>query len=251
MKIVILLLGHCLGDFILQSEKMAKLKTTDKKTLFKHCLIYAVSLSVCMAWFGSIVQILLFSLLIFVLHFLIDSARIYIEKKFSKKQTFLFFLSDQFLHILILIILSSFLPETNRLRDFLNLLFGVHIQSAGLFTYSLILLLYVVCLNPAGVFVKKVFLSLQYQNDDAGEKQKRSYFSGYVIGMLERVCVLTLTLLGQYAAISFVIAAKSLARIKQLENEEFAEKYLVGTLLSLIIALLLGVLMNLISGRIT
>lgn len=62
--------------------------------------------------------------------------------------------------------------------------------------------------------------------------------SGYLIGVLERVIVLTLGLNGQMGAIGFVLTAKSLARFKQLEVKGFAEKYLVGTLLSMGIALL-------------
>ena len=44
--------------------------------------------------------------------------------------------------------------------------------------------------------------------------------------------------MGQLGAIGFVLAAKSLARFKQLDDRDFAEKYLVGTLLSVLIALL-------------
>ena len=50
--------------------------------------------------------------------------------------------------------------------------------------------------------------------------------------MLEREIILMLGLMGQFGAIGFVLTAKSLARFKQLENKSFAEKYLVGTLLS-------------------
>jgi hypothetical protein len=42
---------------------------------------------------------------------------------------------------------------------------------------------------------------------------------------------------GQLGAIGFVLAAKSLARFNQLNDKSFAEKYLVGTLLSVVIAL--------------
>lgn len=50
--------------------------------------------------------------------------------------------------------------------------------------------------------------------------------------------ILLLGALGLYGSIALVLTAKSLARFKQLENKEFAEKYLVGTLISLIIAIL-------------
>lgn len=64
---------------------------------------------------------------------------------------------------------------------------------------------------------------------------------GRAIGALERALTLTLVLLGQYTAIGLIIAAKSLARFKALEDREFAEYFLVGTLASLLLALLVGV----------
>ena len=43
--------------------------------------------------------------------------------------------------------------------------------------------------------------------------------------MLEREIILILGLMGQFGAIGFVLTAKSLARFRQLEDKEFAEKY--------------------------
>ena len=62
--------------------------------------------------------------------------------------------------------------------------------------------------------------------------------AGRIIGMLERSIVFTLGLLGEFGAISFVLAAKSMARFKQLEERQFAEYYLIGTLLSFFLALI-------------
>lgn len=64
---------------------------------------------------------------------------------------------------------------------------------------------------------------------------------GRTIGALERAMTLTLVLLGQYAALGLIVAAKSLARFKALEDREFAEYFLIGTLASLLLALLVGV----------
>src|SRR3989449_4460005 len=55
---------------------------------------------------------------------------------------------------------------------------------------------------------------------------------GRAVGSLERALALTMVLLGDYAAVGWIIAAKSLARFKQLEDREFAEYFLVGTLRS-------------------
>ena len=64
---------------------------------------------------------------------------------------------------------------------------------------------------------------------------------GRAIGVLERALTLTFVLLGQYGAAGLVVAAKSLARFKALEDREFAEYFLVGTLASLLLAVAGGV----------
>jgi hypothetical protein len=64
---------------------------------------------------------------------------------------------------------------------------------------------------------------------------------GMVIGILERALVLTLILINQFGALGLILAAKALARFRALDNREFAEYFLIGTLTSLLIALLLGV----------
>ena len=60
---------------------------------------------------------------------------------------------------------------------------------------------------------------------------------GVTIGVLERLIVRALVLTGQIAAIGLVIAAKTLARFRQLDDRRFAEYYLVGTLASVTLAL--------------
>ena len=42
----------------------------------------------------------------------------------------------------------------------------------------------------------------------------------------------------QFGLIGFVLTAKSIARFKQMENKNFAEKYLIGTLTSFLIVLI-------------
>lgn len=64
---------------------------------------------------------------------------------------------------------------------------------------------------------------------------------GRIIGILERAIALTLVLLGQYGALGLVVAAKALARFRGLEERDFAEYFLIGTLASLLVALGAGV----------
>ncbi len=63
---------------------------------------------------------------------------------------------------------------------------------------------------------------------------------GRIIGVLERALALTLILWGQFGALGLVIAAKALARFRGLEERDFAEYFLIGTLASLLVALAVG-----------
>ena len=60
---------------------------------------------------------------------------------------------------------------------------------------------------------------------------------GATIGVLERLLIVTFVLTGSTAAIGFVVAAKTLARFRQLDDRDFAEYYLLGTLASVGVAL--------------
>jgi hypothetical protein len=63
---------------------------------------------------------------------------------------------------------------------------------------------------------------------------------GRLIGILERWLVMLFVAAGQWGAVGLVMAAKSIARFRQLEERRFSEYYLIGTLCSLLAAVLLG-----------
>ena len=67
---------------------------------------------------------------------------------------------------------------------------------------------------------------------------KSQYKYGEVIGILERIIIFLLIISGHYESIAFVIAAKSIARFKQFETNDFSDYYLVGTLSSSLIAII-------------
>ena len=245
MKLCLLLLAHFVADFVFQNTGMAHNKTNKPKVLLKHCIIYSIAISAAVIFYGTVIQIILFAMSISLSHFIVDATRIRIQKRrlYTEKREFHRFIIDQSIHIAILIIASFFIPDRNSvgraISDFYYTYFSVNI-----FVIAVITTAYVVCLNPTGVLIKKIFLRLGYQKFGNEEEN----MSGFLIGVLERICVLTLAMLSQFTAISFVIAAKSLARIKMLEDKDFAEKYLVGTLLSVVIALVCGVAVQKLLG---
>lgn len=68
---------------------------------------------------------------------------------------------------------------------------------------------------------------------------------GRLIGTLERILLLLLALGGHYTAVAFLITAKGLVRAKEFERRDYAEYFLIGTLASTALALVLGTLIRL------
>ena len=71
---------------------------------------------------------------------------------------------------------------------------------------------------------------------------------GATIGVLERLLIVIFVLSGAVAAIGFVVAAKTLARFKQLDDRDFAEYYLLGTLASVAVGLASALLAQAVLG---
>lgn len=230
MILIIQIIGHLIADFYLQSAKMAEGKREKFITLLLHSGIYllisaAVSFLLINPWNA------LFSTLIFaVSHFLIDFARTKADVKFqSKSAHFLSFLLDQILHISI-IISTCLIFDLNQKG---NMIFDFLVSKEHSDTIVSYCLLFVIILEPAAVFVKKMFAFLF----DEKTEESSGNNAGSMIGKLERGITAVLLLCNQYGVIGLVLTAKSIARFKQLEDKDFAEKYLIGTLTSLAISL--------------
>ncbi len=77
------------------------------------------------------------------------------------------------------------------------------------------------------------------------ERDEEEYNAGRVIGILERWLILLVVMVAnQLAVVAFVMAAKSFARFKQLEEKSFAEYVLVGTLLSTFLTLVVALALS-------
>lgn len=70
--------------------------------------------------------------------------------------------------------------------------------------------------------------------------------AGHRIGILERWILLGLVASNQWGAVGLVLTAKSIARFKKMDDQRFAEVYLLGTMTSVLIAMASGGLMSLV-----
>jgi len=239
MIIYILFIAHFLADFTFQPTKLAQRKLNNFKYLIYHALIYAVLFLIAIFPFVKC-EIAIFPYIIMISsHFFIDWIRKLIDKKFNRKAiVFASFIVDQIFHVLILAILYYAFDLGSETTS----LYG-HIQQwpcfNSLITYCLI---FVILWDPAAVFIKKLFTYIIDGNSCMQEENDPQI--GRIIGKLERIIVSVLILYNQFGAIGFVLTAKSIARYKQLEDKNFAEKYLVGTLTSVLIAFITTIILK-------
>lgn len=72
-------------------------------------------------------------------------------------------------------------------------------------------------------------------SDTGAKKAEREILrGGMTIGYLERLAIMGAALVGQFAAVAIVIAVKGLGRFSELENSAARERFIIGTLVSIV-----------------
>jgi hypothetical protein len=86
----------------------------------------------------------------------------------------------------------------------------------------------------------------------AGESTNEMENAGMYIGWLERFVVLTALVLQSPATVGLILTAKSIARYPELKSVRFAEYFLIGTLLSVSLGIVGGlILLKVFYGTVT
>lgn len=73
---------------------------------------------------------------------------------------------------------------------------------------------------------------------DGGHVAREVLRGGMTIGYLERLAIVGCIMAGQFAGVAVVVAIKGLGRFSELENAEARERFIIGTLVSFIWAVL-------------
>ena len=281
LVLLLLLLAHLVADFWLQTDDMVKSKLKNLKKHMLHHLI-TTGLALVIIWglhyqFTNIFRYLILPLaFVTVTHLVIDMLKLKLVDTIKTTDSnslkkLWFFLIDQVLHVVMLLIACILFYQMNTsLLVLLSLDHGTN--SLGLInTFLLIVIIFILATSVSGHIVKLVVGSLPSEfanfegeftlNNQLTETKSSSqpkvqsnfteqynyltYSSplrsrGKLIGYIERLLVITLTMIGAYPSIAFIIAAKSIARFKQLDDRNWAEYFLLGTLTSILLGLMLG-----------
>lgn len=112
------------------------------------------------------------------------------------------------------------------------------LDCSATFSVPFFVLAVLLCLKPANILIKLILEKYQVGESASCNNIKNA---GALIGNLERLLTIIFVLIGQYEAIGFIIAAKSILRFKDTDTAK-TEYVLAGTFLSFGIAIVCGLL---------
>jgi hypothetical protein len=252
--VLALYLAHLLTDFIFQTSRLVQQKKNGHAIgYFKHGAIHYICALLAAACFlpGTAFS-LRFQLVVIGLtfvHLFIDFSKIQLSKSRPSADSALAFLVDQCVHVITIVWAACLIEQTPLAtvsRGTLRLIRGHSDRILFL------LVVYIVVIFACGYLIRFITKPLMRHiglvpthTSDSTPHETPAQLSnaGMYIGWLERFLVLTALLLHSPATVGLIIAAKSVARFPQFHREQFAEYFLIGTLLSICTALVGGVVL--------
>ncbi len=247
MIVHLFLIAHIAGDFLFRPGMATRRTTTWLRSGgFRASAFRLLAYAVCVAAasFAALppgcAWIAAASLT--ALHGMVGLAWSLVVGRHPERDGLAAFLIEQFVQVSTVIALVRLLhPAGSDIGSVLRF-FTDRFAEAQVARGLLLVLLYLVCLQPAEGLVRRVLHAVQageHEPEGGAAVDGSADRTGRAIGMLERAVILTLGLLGQPGAAGLVVAAKSVARFNRLSTDRaFAERYLVGTLASVLTALL-------------
>lgn len=229
-----LLFAHILTDFVLQSKRWIKHKRKHKGKSY-ILIIHSLVAGLLTFIFLQRLELWYIAIIISITHYFIDWWKL-LQNRDNLKN----FLLDQAFHLLVILLVWLHLVDGFNLvipwvQEFMNSSQLLVITGA-----------YLIIIFPVGFLIGKA--TQRWQDEIETTYQKNSLKdAGRYIGIFERILVLTFIITNNFAALGFLIAAKSILRFSD-KSESGARKQteyvLIGTLMSFAITILLGLLVN-------
>jgi hypothetical protein len=248
-------LGHLLTDFVFQTTRLVEQKRRGMASGYLlHGLIHYFSAVIITGFVlrGSILlpRTHLVILGLTLVHLLIDLAKIEFAGRHPANDGPLAYVGDQLLHFLTVVLAAWLLTPAVPFSELSNLLQQSRVLPNKVLAVPVI---YVGVVFGGGYLIRFLVRSLatgvkSHSHERTSEQLQNA---GLYIGWLERFLVITALLLQSPATVGLILTAKSIARYPEFKSERFAEYFLIGTLLSISIALVGGALLaKLIFGQV-
>jgi hypothetical protein len=223
-----LFLSHLVTDFLLQPKSWVEERTSRhfaSPKLYLHGFITGLLAWVMIGW-----QYWPIAIVILVTHIIIDGWKSY------RKPVFTYFVVDQLLHLAVIAGCWYFtFFNWNDVQAFWQ-------QFHPKLSFWKLSTAFIFLTAPAGIIIG---LLTQKWRDKLPEAENLES-AGKWIGIVERVIILIFILYNQFSAIGLLIAAKGIIRFNEKDRQEIKTEYLViGTLMSMAIAIITGLIVKL------
>lgn len=227
-----LVLAHLTSDFLLQPKSWVDNRTEKhfaSKGLYLHGLVTGALAFLAMGF-----QHWPLAAFIMVTHTLIDGIKSYLPQKTS------YFLLDQCMHLVVITGCWWWLYGDRQLIE------QVHDYLGQTPAFWKTLTAFVFLTSPTGILIGQ--LTRQWRDKIASSVSETESLAnaGKWIGFAERCIILIFVIQGQFSAIGLLVAAKGIIRFNEKDRQEIKTEYLVvGTLLSISIAVATGIFLKL------
>jgi len=227
-----LLAGHMLGDFVFQTRAMVANKA-QFRWLLSHVFVLTLVQILCLLPFWSL-HVLIGGIVVGLSHGVIDWLKVHVGCRWLLPISN--FLMDQILHMVILLVVWYGILVLNG-----GSWFAVPEPLWPALTRTSVLVAGLAFnIHGAGALVSMLLIKYRL----GAEQSDHVSGQGKLIGILERIIIFILVVVEQWTAIGFVIVAKSIARFKALEDKSFSEYYLIGSLFSVLLAMLSAIIVR-------
>lgn len=223
-----IILAHLLGDFLFQPDSWIKAKEKEKLfawQLYVHTFLHFILIMILVYE----IKFWKWALLLAMLHLITDITKLFFQTKKTKRT---YFFADQFVHLLLICMVWIFYQNKSMSILFQNK------------EYYIALLAFIYALTQPVSMLIRTFIS-RWSPEKEGNEHESLEKAGNWIGIFERLFVFAFVLTGQWEAVGFLLAAKSVFRfgdLKDSKDRKLTEYVLIGTLLSFGIAILMGII---------
>jgi len=274
--LMMIYLTHLLVDFIFQSDatvriKSGKISWNKLKRLVKHAIISNLlvgNMVYLLVWFGEYLThnnvedaiswknyfftLVCVSIFHFILDFIKSALDTFLKKHwFEKQHEVVTYTLDQLLHLFSIYLSIRFVLGAGGWSKTYTQLVQLLAKPDSIAIIQFVLVLLILETKFSEYFVGKflrgtgVIPSSNENKNGAktGTAEDTKYHLGGYIGNLERIMIAIFFFANSIPSISIVVAIKAVTRFKALEEQSaFAEYYLVGSILSLLLGCLFPLL---------
>jgi hypothetical protein len=240
-----LYLAHLVTDFVLQSDRVVIGKKRESLSAYlEHAGVHLLATVFCLGfavpglwskfWFyGLLVALAL-------VHLGIDWMKIRLVRANRVGDGAASFFADQALHFITVAIAAWLVARPSNA----SVMAKIQALQSDIEKPLLLSVVYVGVVFGGGYLVRFVTKPLLKGNLEViGESANELQNAGMSIGWLERFVVLTALVLQSPATVGLILTAKSIARYPELKSVRFAEYFLIGTLFSVTLGILGGLIL--------